>query len=88
MRQLKRPQLPLRLLRGLSAIFPLSSCPETDTDWILRVKKRKKVEPTPRNAFPHVVEKVRGMSRYHPRLFDSCPQGLVSDTEARELYHM
>ena len=25
-----------------------------------RVKKRKKAEPTPRNAFPHVVEKVSG----------------------------
>ncbi|PAV18592.1 hypothetical protein PNOK_0543400 [Pyrrhoderma noxium] len=35
------------------------------------VKKRKRAEPTPRNAFPHVVEK-----------------GLVSDAEARELYHI
>lgn len=26
--------------------------------WLLRVKKRKRAEPTPRNAFPHVVEKV------------------------------
>ncbi|KAJ8519957.1 hypothetical protein ONZ45_g3167 [Pleurotus djamor] len=36
-----------------------------------RVKKRKRAEPIPRNAFPHVVEK-----------------GLVSDAEARELYHI
>ena len=35
------------------------------------MKKRKRAEPTPRNAFPHVVEK-----------------GLVSDAEARELYHI
>ncbi|TRM69774.1 hypothetical protein BD626DRAFT_475226 [Schizophyllum amplum] len=36
-----------------------------------RVKKRKRAEPIPRNAFPHVVEK-----------------GLVTDTEARELYNI
>jgi len=36
-----------------------------------RVKKRKRTEPIPRNAFPHVVEK-----------------GLVSDVEAKELFHM
>ncbi|KZV73304.1 hypothetical protein PENSPDRAFT_574673 [Peniophora sp. CONT] len=35
------------------------------------VKKRKRAEPIPRNAFPHVVEK-----------------GLVSDAEARELFHI
>ncbi|PFH51472.1 hypothetical protein AMATHDRAFT_40081 [Amanita thiersii Skay4041] len=37
----------------------------------VRVKKRKKAEPIPRNAFPHVVEK-----------------GLVSDSEARELFNI
>ncbi|KAI0793208.1 hypothetical protein C8Q75DRAFT_712840 [Abortiporus biennis] len=60
---------PIEALQGLAnaaaeaAAVPSSSPP--------RVKKRKKAEPTPRNAFPHVVEK-----------------GLVSDTEARELYHI
>ncbi|PSS37802.1 hypothetical protein PHLCEN_2v270 [Hermanssonia centrifuga] len=60
---------PIEALQGLAnaaaeaAAAPSSSAP--------RVKKRKKAEPTPRNAFPHVVEK-----------------GLVSDTEARELYHI
>jgi hypothetical protein len=37
----------------------------------LRVKKKKKPDPTPRNPFPHVIEK-----------------GLVSETEARELWDM
>ncbi|KAG8964479.1 hypothetical protein FRC03_001730 [Tulasnella sp. 419] len=36
-----------------------------------RVKKRKRVEPTPRNAFPNVLDK-----------------GLVSESEAQELYHI
>ncbi|KZS98190.1 hypothetical protein SISNIDRAFT_546194 [Sistotremastrum niveocremeum HHB9708] len=60
---------PIEALQGLAnaaaeaAAIPLRDMP--------RVKKRKRVEPTPRNAFPHVVEK-----------------GLVSDQEARELYHI
>ncbi|OCH86124.1 hypothetical protein OBBRIDRAFT_797500 [Obba rivulosa] len=60
---------PIEALQGLAnaaaeaAAVPSGSPP--------RVKKRKRAEPTPRNAFPHVVEK-----------------GLVSDNEARELYHI
>ncbi|KII92405.1 hypothetical protein PLICRDRAFT_37183 [Plicaturopsis crispa FD-325 SS-3] len=60
---------PIEALQGLAnaaaeaAAVPSSSAP--------RVKKRKRAEPIPRNAFPHVVEK-----------------GLVSDVEARELYHI
>lgn len=57
----------------------------------LRVKKRKRAEPIPRNAFPHVVEKVYAFP------FASCGaflkkqlalQGLVTDSEARELFNM
>ncbi|EED78389.1 predicted protein [Postia placenta Mad-698-R] len=62
---------PIEALQGLAnaaaeaaAVAPSASPP--------RVKKRKKAEPTPRNAFPHVVEKPG--------------QNLVSDAEARELY--
>lgn len=48
-----------------SASPPRSACAQrlsvrclTEYD-IFRVKKRKRAEPIPRNAFPHVVEKVR-----------------------------
>ncbi|KAL0955830.1 hypothetical protein HGRIS_002032 [Hohenbuehelia grisea] len=60
---------PIEALQGLAnaaaeaAAVPSASPP--------MVKKRKRAEPIPRNAFPHVVEK-----------------GLVSDAEARELYHI
>lgn len=49
--QLRRP-----LLKGrtICILFFLSSLNIVAH----RVKKRKKAEPTPRNAFPHVVEKV------------------------------
>jgi hypothetical protein len=55
-----------------------------------RVRKRKKVEPTPRNAFPHVVEKVSSTLNAESKSDEIFPsmQGLVSDVEARELYHM
>ncbi|THH02091.1 hypothetical protein EW026_g749 [Hermanssonia centrifuga] len=60
---------PIEALQGLAnAAAEAAAAPSSSTP---RVKKRKKAEPTPRNAFPHVVEK-----------------GLVSDTEARELYHI
>ncbi|KIP11627.1 hypothetical protein PHLGIDRAFT_99458 [Phlebiopsis gigantea 11061_1 CR5-6] len=60
---------PIEALQGLAnAAAEAAAVPSTSPP---RVKKRKKVEPTPRNAFPHVVEK-----------------GLVSDAEARELYHI
>jgi len=35
-----------------------TSCQSSDERHFPRVKKRKKAEPIPRNAFPHVVEKV------------------------------
>ncbi|KAI0070159.1 hypothetical protein K474DRAFT_1609218 [Panus rudis PR-1116 ss-1] len=60
---------PIEALQGLAnAAAEAAAAPSASTP---RVKKRKKAEPTPRNAFPHVVEK-----------------GLVSDQEARELYHI
>ncbi|KAI0682416.1 hypothetical protein BC835DRAFT_1299457 [Cytidiella melzeri] len=60
---------PIEALQGLAnAAAEAAAAPSATTP---RVKKRKKVEPIPRNAFPHVVEK-----------------GLVSDAEARELYHI
>ncbi|KAI0821658.1 hypothetical protein BC628DRAFT_805892 [Trametes gibbosa] len=60
---------PIEALQGLAnAAAEAAAAPSASTP---RVKKRKRAEPTPRNAFPHVVEK-----------------GLVSDTEARELYHI
>jgi len=54
-----------------------------------RVRKRKKAEPIPRNVFPHVVEKVRNplLPASTDRL-NLRTQGLVTETEARELYHM
>lgn len=39
-----------------------------DTRFI-RAKKRKRTEPIPRNAFPHVVEKVGSISFYFCRPF-------------------
>ncbi|KAM5531278.1 hypothetical protein V8D89_015079 [Ganoderma adspersum] len=60
---------PIEALQGLAnAAAEAAAATSTSPP---RVKKRKRAEPTPRNAFPHVVEK-----------------GLVSDTEARELYHI
>lgn len=60
---------PIEALQGLAnAAAELAAVPSSEPP---RVKKRKRAEPIPRNAFPHVVEK-----------------GLVSDSEARELYNM
>ncbi|TFK91597.1 hypothetical protein K466DRAFT_482404 [Polyporus arcularius HHB13444] len=60
---------PIEALQGLAnAAAEAAAAPSTSPP---RQVKRKRAEPTPRNAFPHVVEK-----------------GLVSDTEARELYHI
>ncbi|EMD32147.1 hypothetical protein CERSUDRAFT_119121 [Gelatoporia subvermispora B] len=60
---------PIEALQGLAnAAAEAAAVPSASPT---RVKKRKRAEPTPRNAFPHVVEK-----------------GLVSDNEARELYHI
>ncbi|KAI0930218.1 hypothetical protein AcV5_006990 [Taiwanofungus camphoratus] len=60
---------PIEALQGLAnAAAEAAAAPSASPP---RVKKRKRAEPTPRNAFPHVVEK-----------------GLVSDTEARELYQI
>lgn len=52
---LRRLQLPrLRLLQGTyQKYFRVTQLTRQH-----RVKKRKRAEPTPRNAFPHVVEKV------------------------------
>ncbi|KAI0088000.1 hypothetical protein BDY19DRAFT_892049 [Irpex rosettiformis] len=62
---------PIEALQGLAnAAAEAAAAPSASTP---RVKKRKKAEPIPRNAFPHVVEKAGG---------------LVSDSEARELYHI
>ncbi|TFY68274.1 hypothetical protein EVJ58_g1119 [Rhodofomes roseus] len=60
---------PIEALQGLAnAAAEAAAAPSASPP---RMKKRKKAEPTPRNAFPHVVEK-----------------GLVSDSEARELFHI
>ncbi|GJE94983.1 Zn(II)2Cys6 transcription factor [Phanerochaete sordida] len=60
---------PIEALQGLAnAAAEAAAAPSASPP---RVKKRKRAEPTPRNAFPHVVDK-----------------GLVSDAEARELYHI
>ncbi|KAH8828435.1 hypothetical protein DL96DRAFT_1603257 [Flagelloscypha sp. PMI_526] len=59
---------PIEALQGLAnAAAEAAAASETGS----RVKKQKRAEPIPRNAFPHVVEK-----------------GLVSDSEARELYNI
>lgn len=61
---------PIEALQGLAnAAAELAAVPSITEP--PRVKKRKKAEPIPRNAFPHVVEK-----------------GLVTDSEARELFNM
>lgn len=60
---------PIEALQGLANAAAEAAAAPSETP--PRVKGRKKPEPIPRNAFPHVVEK-----------------GLVSDSEARELYHM
>ncbi|TFK44692.1 hypothetical protein BDQ12DRAFT_30687 [Crucibulum laeve] len=60
---------PIEALQGLAnAAAEAAAAPSAEPP---RVKKRKRAEPIPRNAFPHVVEK-----------------GLVSDSEARELYNI
>jgi hypothetical protein len=60
---------PIEALQGLAnAAAEAAAAPSFSPS---RVKKRKRAEPIPRNAFPHVVDK-----------------GLVSDEEARELFHM
>lgn len=60
---------PIEALQGLAnAAAEAAAVPSFSPP---RVKKRKRAEPIPRNAFPHVVEK-----------------GLVSDSEARELFHI
>ncbi|KAI0032227.1 hypothetical protein K488DRAFT_78587 [Vararia minispora EC-137] len=60
---------PIEALQGLAnAAAEAAAAPSFSPS---RVKKRKRAEPIPRNAFPHVVEK-----------------GLVSDEEARELFHI
>ncbi|KAJ7287530.1 hypothetical protein C8J57DRAFT_1495956 [Mycena rebaudengoi] len=60
---------PIEALQGLAnAAAEAAAVPSASTP---RVKKRKRAEPIPRNAFPHVVEK-----------------GLVTDSEARELYNI
>ncbi|EJD03045.1 uncharacterized protein FOMMEDRAFT_20217 [Fomitiporia mediterranea MF3/22] len=60
---------PIEALQGLANAAAEAAAAPSDSP--PRVRKRKKAEPTPRNAFPHVVEK-----------------GLVTDAEARELYHV
>jgi len=61
---------PIEALQGLAnAAAEAAAVPSSAS--APRVKKRKRAEPIPRNAFPHVVEK-----------------GLVTDSEARELYNM
>ncbi|TFY57123.1 hypothetical protein EVG20_g8667 [Dentipellis fragilis] len=60
---------PIEALQGLAnAAAEAAAAPSFSPP---KVKKRKKAEPIPHNAFPHVVEK-----------------GLVSDSEARELFHI
>ncbi|KJA19930.1 hypothetical protein HYPSUDRAFT_143069 [Hypholoma sublateritium FD-334 SS-4] len=60
---------PIEALQGLAnAAAEAAAAPSTEPP---RVKKRKRAEPIPRNAFPHVVEK-----------------GLVTDSEARELFNI
>jgi len=58
---------PIEALQGLAnAAAEAAAAPSAEPP---RVKKRKRAEPIPKNAFPHVVEK-----------------GLVTDSEARELF--
>ena len=59
MRQ-RRRQLLLRLTRQGTNFFYLPTFKFKVLTVLSRVKKRKRAEPTPRNAFPHVVEKVNG----------------------------
>ncbi|CAA7263161.1 unnamed protein product [Cyclocybe aegerita] len=60
---------PIEALQGLAnAAAEAAAAPSAEPP---RVKKRKRAEPIPRNAFPHVVEK-----------------GLVTDSEARELFNI
>ncbi|KDQ21520.1 hypothetical protein BOTBODRAFT_99872 [Botryobasidium botryosum FD-172 SS1] len=67
---------PIEALQGLAnaaaeaAAAPLTS-PRQGASQFALVKKRKRAEPIPRNAFPNVIDK-----------------GLVTDSEARELYHI
>ncbi|KAF8499894.1 hypothetical protein F5888DRAFT_1793816 [Russula emetica] len=60
---------PIEALQGLAnAAAEAAAAPSFSAS---RVKKRKRTEPVPRYAFPHVVEK-----------------GLVSNDEAKELFHI
>ncbi|KAF9049734.1 hypothetical protein BJ165DRAFT_1341892 [Panaeolus papilionaceus] len=62
---------PIEALQGLAnAAAEAAAAPSASAE-PPRVKKRKRAEPIPRNAFPHVVEK-----------------GLVTDSEARELFNI
>jgi len=60
------------------------------TSWVVfSVKKRQRAEPIPKNAFPHVIEKACNFSMGFLRTsYRPTSQGLVPETEARELYHM
>ncbi|KAF8134550.1 hypothetical protein EV363DRAFT_1562550 [Boletus edulis] len=67
---------PIEALQGLAnAAAEAAAVPSTSPPI---VKKRQRPEPIPKNAFPHVIEKSNGPSL----------QGLVPETEARELYHI
>jgi len=51
---------PIEALQGLAnAAVEAANAPSSSS----RVRKRKKVDPTPSNAFPHVVEKVRSIEQ-------------------------
>ncbi|EJD34230.1 hypothetical protein AURDEDRAFT_131278 [Auricularia subglabra TFB-10046 SS5] len=62
---------PIEALQGLANAAVEAASTSGASSSAPRVKRRKRVEPIPPNAYPHVVEK-----------------GLVSDAEARELYHI
>ncbi|GJJ06660.1 hypothetical protein Clacol_000855 [Clathrus columnatus] len=75
---------PIEALQGLANAAAEAAAAAAATSAPLpvppRVKKRRRAEPIPRNAFPSVLEKA---------LTDFLPsQGLVSDAEAQELYHI
>jgi hypothetical protein len=80
-----KPRLPLLHLRqGEQAVSYAKDNPNYPAS---RVKKRKRGEPVPRNAFPHVVEKV-GFFLTWFFLSHLLIKGLVSGAEARELFNM
>ncbi|THH21337.1 hypothetical protein EW146_g187 [Bondarzewia mesenterica] len=79
---------PIEALQGLAnAAAEAAAVPSLSPP---RVRKRKRAEPIPRNAFPHVVEKVNIIVTvlcFH--LLNTVSfKGLVSDAEARELFHI